>query len=58
MTKPSRANQAAFDTAVEAVAGATEQLLAHLVTTAPPRDRGVEAERRRARYAERFSHVV
>lgn len=49
-TKPSRANQEAFDRAVEAVAAATSQLLAELVTTAPPKDRDVEAAKRRARY--------
>jgi hypothetical protein len=49
-TKPSRANQAAFDRAVEAVAAATSRLLAELVTTAPPKDREVEAAKRRARY--------
>jgi hypothetical protein len=49
-TKPSRANQEAFDRAVEAVAAATTQLLDGLVTTAPPKDREVEAAKRRARY--------
>ena len=49
-TKPSRANQEAFDRAVEAVSAATSQLLADLVTTAPPKDRDVEAAKRRARY--------
>jgi hypothetical protein len=58
MQKPSRANQAAFDEAVAAVAGATEHLLATLVTTAAPRDREVEAERRRARSAQRFARAV
>ena len=55
MTKPSRANEEAFARAVEAVAHVTEHLLDELVTTAPRRDREVEAERRRARYAARFS---
>jgi hypothetical protein len=49
-TKPSRANQEAFDRAVEAVTAATSQLLADLVTTAPPKNRDVEAAKRRARY--------
>ncbi len=54
MQKPSQANQAAFDRAVMNVAHATEHLLSELVTTAPPKDREVEAERRRARAAVRF----
>jgi hypothetical protein len=58
MQKPSRANEAAFERAVDAVASATERLLEDLVTAAPPRDREVEAERRRARAAERFSRVA
>jgi hypothetical protein len=49
-TKPSRANEAAFDRAVEAVTAATRQLLADLVTSAPPKDREIEAAKRRARY--------
>jgi hypothetical protein len=58
MTKPARANQEAFDHAVEAVARATQQLLAELVTTASPRDREADAERRRARSAARFGHAA
>lgn len=58
MQKPSRANEAAFERAVEAVANATERLLEELVTSAPPRDREVEAERRQARAAERFGRVA
>jgi hypothetical protein len=54
MTKPSQANQETFARAVDAVADATRTLLAELVTTAAPRDREVEAERRRARSAARF----
>ncbi|HEY7693593.1 MAG TPA: DUF2277 domain-containing protein [Gaiellaceae bacterium] len=54
MQKPSHANQAAFDRAVEEVAATTARLLDSLVTSAPPRDREVEAERRRARAAVRF----
>ena len=53
-TKPSRANQAAFDRAVEEVAAATSRLLGALVTTAEPKDREREAERARARAAERY----
>jgi hypothetical protein len=48
--KPSQANEAAFNRAVEAVADATRQLLDELVTNAPPKDREVEAAKRRARY--------
>ena len=54
MTKPSRANEEAFDRAVAAVHAATTQLLADLVTTAPPRDRAREIERARERAAERY----
>ena len=52
-TKPSRANVEAFDRAVEAVAEATSQLLGELVTSAPPKDRELEAAKARARRAER-----
>jgi hypothetical protein len=58
MQKPSQANQAAFERAVRAVAHATDHLLGELVTAAPPRDREVDAERRRARSAERFGRVA
>ena len=54
-TKPSRANEEAFDRAVDEVADATQRLIDHLVTTAPPKDREVEAERARARAAKRFA---
>jgi hypothetical protein len=54
-TKPSKANEAAFDHAVDAVAAATRELLGSLVTTAPPRDREVEAAKARARSAKRFA---
>ena len=54
-TKPSRANAEAFDRAVEEVALATTNLLDTLVTSAPPKDREVEAAKRRARAAERFA---
>jgi hypothetical protein len=53
-TKPSQANQEAFDKAVAAVAAATQELLDSLVTAAPPRDREVEAAKAKARAAERF----
>jgi hypothetical protein len=48
-TKPSHANEEAFARAVEAVAAASQRLLAELETSAPPKDREVEAEKRRAR---------
>jgi hypothetical protein len=51
--KPSRANAEAFDRAVDAVAEASSRLLAELVTAAPPKDREVEAEKARARRAQR-----
>ena len=54
-TKPSRANEEAFARAVDEVAEASARLLDALVTTAAPRDREAEAERKRARAAERFS---
>ena len=52
--KPSAANQAAFEQAVAEVAAATEKLLDSLVTTAPPKDRAVEAAKARARNEARF----
>jgi hypothetical protein len=54
-TKPSQANAEAFERAVEEVALATQRLLDGLVTAAPPKDREVEAAKRRARSAERFA---
>lgn len=51
---PSKANQPAFDLAVEEIAAASGRLLAALTTTSGPRDREVEAARARARSAERF----
>lgn len=54
-TKPSQANREAFDRAVEEVAHATAHLLDELVTTAPPRNREIEAAKRRARAEERFA---
>ena len=53
-THPSKANQAAFDTAVDEIAQVARTLIDSLVTTADPRDREVEAERARRRAAERF----
>jgi hypothetical protein len=57
-TSPSKANEAAFNRAVEQVAQAAIELLDSLVTTAPPRDREVEAAKARARSAERFGTVA
>jgi hypothetical protein len=54
-TKPSRANTEAFDRAVEAVTAVSTRLVDELVTTAPPRDREVEAARAKARAAKRFA---
>jgi hypothetical protein len=51
---PSKANQAAFEQAIENVAAAARVLIDSLVTTADPRDRDIEAERARARSAARF----
>ncbi len=53
-TNPSKANQAAFDRAVEDVAAAARALIQSLVTTADPRDRQIEASRAKARSAARF----
>ena len=54
-TKPSQANQEAFDEAVAAVAHATQHLLDHLTTSAPPKDREVEAAKARARAQARYA---
>ena len=54
-TKPSQANQAAFDEAVQEVAAATRKLLAGLTTSVPPKDRDVEAAKRRARAEARYA---
>jgi hypothetical protein len=56
-TKPSKANTEAFERAVDEVAASTAALLDALVTKAPPRNREVEAAKRRARSAERFATV-
>ena len=58
MNKPSKANEAAFQRAVDDIAHATEHLLADLVTTAPPTDHEAEAAKRRARSAARFDRVA
>jgi hypothetical protein len=52
-TKPSQANEQAFERAVEAVTAASARLLDELVTTAPPKDREVEAAKKRARWEQR-----
>jgi hypothetical protein len=54
-TKPSRVNEEAFARAVDEVAAASKRLLDELVTSAPSKDREVEAERARARAAKRFA---
>jgi hypothetical protein len=54
-TKPSKANEVAFNRAVDEVTQAANELLRSLVTNAPPRNREVEAARARARAAERFA---
>ena len=56
-TRPSKANQPAFDLAVERVAEATSELLASLVTSAPPRDREIEAARARERARLRYGNA-
>jgi hypothetical protein len=53
-TKPSKANEAAFARAVDAISHISRHLLDELVTAAPPRDRELEAARARARAAQRF----
>ena len=57
-SKPSKANEVAFNRAVDQVAQAAHELLESLVTNAPPRDRAVEAAKARARTAERFHSPV
>lgn len=52
--KPSKANEAAFNQAIEDIAAISRRLLDSLVTNAPPRNRELEAARRRARAAQRF----
>jgi hypothetical protein len=54
-SKPSAANAAAFERAVDEVAAASARLLGELVTSAPPKDREVEAAKARARAAQRYA---
>ena len=54
-TKPSQANQEAFDDAVAEITGVSARLLERLVTNAPPKDREVEAAKRKARSEARFA---
>jgi hypothetical protein len=54
-SKPSKANEAAFERAVAEVTAATQRLLDGLVTSAPPKDREAEAAKARARAAQRFA---
>jgi hypothetical protein len=54
-TKPSQANEVAFEAAVEAVTEASRELLDSLTTKAPPKDREAEAEKRRARVQKRYA---
>jgi len=54
-SKPSKANEAAFEIAVERVAAAAQEMLNSYVTNAPPRDREIEAERAKVRSAVRFA---
>lgn len=54
-TKPSQANQDAFDRAVAEIAHITRHLMDELVTSAPPKDRDVEAEKAKARAAKRYA---
>ena len=56
-SKPSKANEEAFNRAVDDIAHAATHLLEDLVTNAPPRDREVEAAKARARSAERFGRA-
>jgi hypothetical protein len=54
MNRPSKANEEAFELAVERVAAAAQEMLNSLVSNAPPRDREVEAEKAKARAAVRY----
>ena len=56
-TKPSKANEEAFNRAVDEIAAVSRKLLSSLVTTAEPHDREVEAAKARARSAERFGRA-
>jgi hypothetical protein len=53
-TKPSKTNEAAFEAAIDEVAAAARRLMDSLITTAPARDREIEAAKAKARAAERF----
>ena len=53
-TRPSKANEPAFNRAVDQVTRAAQELLGSLITNAPPRDRDIEASKARARAAERY----
>jgi len=57
-TKPSQANEAAFERAVEAVTAASARLLDDLVTTAPPKNREAEAAKKRLRWQQRAAGAV
>jgi hypothetical protein len=57
-TRPSQANEAAFEKAVAAVTEVSRELLAELTTNAPPKDREVEAAKARARAAERYGRAA
>jgi hypothetical protein len=57
-TKPSKVNEAAFEHAVEVITAASRELLDSLVTTAPPKDRETEAEKRRAAFAKRQARAA
>ena len=54
-TKPSKANEAAFEAAIEAVTAVSTQLLSELTSSAPPKNREVEAAKAKARAAERYA---
>jgi len=56
-TKPSKANEEAFNRAVDEVSHAAHHLLESLVTNAPPRNREVDVAKAKARSAKRFAHV-
>lgn len=56
-TKPSKANAAVFERAVEQIAQSTRELLDGLTTTAPPKNREAEAAKRRARSADRYEAI-
>jgi hypothetical protein len=58
VTRPSKANEAVFDRAVERVSAAARELLDGLVTNAPPRDRTVEVAKARARAGERYGRIA